>query len=59
MLIDLGDKTGNIENTRVCNVYNFEKYYAILPLNVVIGLRFVEKDIYYPILIHLKVVAAR
>ena len=40
MLIDLGDKTGNIENTRVCNVYNFEKYYAILPLNVVIGLRF-------------------
>ena len=36
MLIDLGDKTGNIEKTRVCNVYELKKYYAILVLNVVV-----------------------
>ena len=34
MWIDLGDKTGNIEKTRVCNVYKFKKYYALLALNV-------------------------
>ena len=39
MWIDLGDKTGNIEKTRVCNVYKFKKYYALLALNVEIGFR--------------------
>ena len=39
MWIDFGDKTGNIEKTRVCNVYEFKKYYALLALNVKIGFR--------------------
>ena len=39
MLIDLEDKTGNIEKTRICNVYKLKEYYALLTLNVVIGFR--------------------
>ena len=39
MLIDLEDKTGNIEKTTVYNVCKYKKHYALLALNVVIGFR--------------------